>query len=320
MIGIKTCSTRIIAVQSRYCQVRFTPGSQFSVHFELLSSLSRSFNLEMSSRKGFDMAADRGRKREGKSGKKKEKKREKEIGFEERPVPPCLLHPVDLETSWQTEEEVATASFEIRGRDCAMLRNTMTSERPLSDTLPHPRGSSLSRRIHEEEEDEERGGIRQKEMENREKSGKEETKKIVQTNVWSLLHSLSCLSAFYFLSLSLFPPSLLSSSSSSLSLPDLFVSFAGKNVGLSDGWIYFRTRLSTSPTRDLCENRGPWQTFKRGGDYSYLAVARWEINDGGCASFSVKRVAGVRLAKKKIYFSLLPCFFPLFDFAIRGAK
>lgn len=53
----------------------------------------------MSSRKGFDMAADRGRKREGKSGKKKEKKREKEIGFEERPVPPCLLHPVDLETS-----------------------------------------------------------------------------------------------------------------------------------------------------------------------------------------------------------------------------
>ena len=84
-----------------------------------------------------------------------------------------------------------------------MLRNTMTSERPLSDTLPHPRGSSLSRRIHEEEEDEERGGIRQKEMENREKSGKEETKKIVQTNVWSLLHSLSCLSAFYFLSLSL---------------------------------------------------------------------------------------------------------------------
>lgn len=208
MIGIKTCSTRIIAVQSRYCQVRFTPGSQFSVHFELLSSLSRSFNLEMSSRKGFDMAADRGRKREGKSGKKKEKKREKEIGFEERPVPPCLLHPVDLETSWQTEEEVATASFEIRGRDCAMLRNTMTSERPLSDTLPHPRGSSLSRRIHEEEEDEERGGIRQKEMENREKSGKEETKKIVQTNVWSLLHSLSCLSAFYFLSLSFssFPP------------------------------------------------------------------------------------------------------------------
>lgn len=130
---------------------------------------------------------------------------------------------------------MATASFEIRGRDCAMLRNTMTSERPLSDTLPHPRGSSLSRRIHEEEEDEERGGIRQKEMENREKSGKEETKKIVQTNVWSLLHSLSCLSAFYFLSLSLFPPSLLSSSSSSLSLPDLFVSFAGKNVGLSDG-------------------------------------------------------------------------------------
>lgn len=99
MIGIKTCSTRIIAVQSRYCQVHFTPGSQFSVHFELLSSLSRSFNLEMSSRKGFDMAADRGRKREGKSGKKKEKKREKEIGFEERPVPPCLLHPVDLETS-----------------------------------------------------------------------------------------------------------------------------------------------------------------------------------------------------------------------------
>lgn len=74
MIGIKTCSTRIIAVQSRYCQVRFTPGSQFSVHFELLSSLSRSFNLEMSSRKGFDMAADRGRKREGKSGKKKRKK------------------------------------------------------------------------------------------------------------------------------------------------------------------------------------------------------------------------------------------------------
>lgn len=319
MIGIKTCSTRIIAVQSRYCQVRFTPGSQFSVHFELLSSLSRSFNLEMSSRKGFDMAADRGRKREGKSGKKKEKKREKEIGFEERPVPPCLLHPVDLETSWQTEEEVATASFEIRGRDCAMLRNTMTSERPLSDTLPHPRGSSLSRRIHEEEEDEERGGIRQKEMENREKSGKEEKKKSYKP-MCGRFFTLSLVYLLFIFSLSLFPPSLLSSSSSSLSLPDLFVSFAGKNVGLSDGWIYFRTRLSTSPTRDLCENRGPWQTFKRGGDYSYLAVARWEINDGGCASFSVKRVAGVRLAKKKIYFSLLPCFFPLFDFAIRGAK
>lgn len=203
MIGIKTCSTRIIAVQSRYCQVRFTPGSQFSVHFELLSSLSRSFNLEMSSRKGFDMAADRGRKREGKSGKKKEKKREKEIGFEERPVPPCLLHPVDLETSWQTEEEVATASFEIRGRDCAMLRNTMTSERPLSDTLPHPRGSSLSRRIHEEEEDEERGGIRQKEMENREKSGKEEKKKN-RTNQCVVASSLSLLSICFLFSLSLF--------------------------------------------------------------------------------------------------------------------
>lgn len=232
-------------------------------------SLSRSFNLEMSSRKGFDMAADRGRKREGKSGKKKEKKREKEIGFEERPVPPCLLHPVDLETSWQTEEEVATASFEIRGRDCAMLRNTMTSERPLSDTLPHPRGSSLSRRIHEEEEDEERGGIRQKEMENREKSGKEEKKKSYKP-MCGRFFTLSLVYLLFIFSLSLFPPSLLSSSSSSLSLPDLFVSFAGKNVGLSDGWIYFRTRLSTSPTRDLCENRGPWQTFKRGGDYSYL--------------------------------------------------
>lgn len=44
-----------------------------SVHLELLWA-SRSFNLEMSSRKGFDMAADRGRKREGKSGKKKKER------------------------------------------------------------------------------------------------------------------------------------------------------------------------------------------------------------------------------------------------------
>lgn len=121
---------------------------------------------------------------------------------------------------------MATASFEIRGRDCAMLRNTMTSERPLSDTLPHPRGSSLSRRIHEEEEDERRGR-RQKEMENREKSGK---KKIVQTNVWSPLQSLFLLSICFLFSpsfsFSSFP--LLSSPSFSLLLPDLFVSFAGR--------------------------------------------------------------------------------------------
>lgn len=269
MIGIKTCSTRIIAVQSRYCQVRFTPGSQFSVHFELLwVSLDRSISKCLRERVSIWRRIEGGREKE-RVEKKKEKKREKEIGFEERPVPPCLLHPVDLETSWQTEEEVATASFEIRGRDCAMLRNTMTSERPLSDTLPHPRGSSLSRRIHEEEEDEERGGIRQKEMENREKSGKEEKKKSYKP-MCGRFFTLSLVYLLFIFSLSLFPPSLLSSSSSSLSLPDLFVSFAGKNVGLSDGWIYFRTRLSTSPTRDLCENRGPWQTFKRGGDYSYL--------------------------------------------------
>lgn len=99
---------------------------------------------------------------------------------------------------------MATASFEIRGRDCAMLRNTMTSERPLSDTLPHPRGSSLSRRIHEEEEDERRGR-RQKEMENREKSGKKKSYKPMCGRLFNL--SSSCLSAFYFLPLSLFPPS-----------------------------------------------------------------------------------------------------------------
>lgn len=274
MISIETCSTRIIVVQSRYCQVRFTPGNQFPSILNFCESLDRSISKCLRERVSI------WRRIEGEREKERVKK-EKEIGFEERPVPPCLLHPVDLETSWQTEEEVATASFEIRGRDCAMLRNTMTSERPLSDTLPHPRGSSLSRRIHEEEEDERRGR-RQKEMENREKSGK---KKIVQTNVWSPLQSLFLLSICFLFSpsssFSSFPPFLsifLSSSPWSLCI------FRRQNVGLSDGWIYFRTRLSTSPTRDLCENRGPWQTFKRGGDYSYLAVARWGINDGGCVS------------------------------------
>lgn len=218
MISIKTCSTRIIVVQSWYCQVRFTPGSQFTSILNFCESLDRSISKCLRERVSI------WRRIEGEREKERVKK-EKEIGFEERPVPPCLLHPVDLETSWQTEEEVATASFEIRGRDCAMLRNTMTSERPLSDTLPHPRGSSLSRRIREKEEDERRGR-RQKEMENREKN--EKKKKIIQTNVWSLLQSLFLLSICFLFSLSLFlfPPSLLSSPSFSLFLPDLFVSFA----------------------------------------------------------------------------------------------
>lgn len=123
---------------------------------------------------------------------------------------------------------MATASFEIRGRDCAMLRNTMTSERPLSDTLPHPRGSSLSRRIHEEEEDERRGG-RQKEIENRGKSEKRKncTNQCVVASSISL--PLVYMLFIFSLSLSLFPSSLLASSPSfSLFLPDLFVSFAGR--------------------------------------------------------------------------------------------
>lgn len=215
MISIETCSTRIIVVQSRYCQVRFTPGSQFPSILNFCESLDRSISKCLRERVSI------WRRIEGEREKERVKK-EKEIGFEERPVPPCLLHPVDLETSWQTEEEVATASFEIRGRDCAMLRNTMTSERPLSDTLPHPRGSSLSRRIHEEEEDERRGR-RQKEMENREKK---KSYKPMCGRLFNL--SSSCLSAFYFLPLPLFPPSLLSSPSFSLLLPDLFVSFAGR--------------------------------------------------------------------------------------------
>lgn len=203
MISIKTCSTRIIVVQSWYCQVRFTPGSQFTSILNFCESLDRSISKCLRERVSI------WRRIEGEREKERVKK-EKEIGFEERPVPPCLLHPVDLETSWQTEEEVATASFEIRGRDCAMLRNTMTSERPLSDTLPHPRGSSLSRRIREKEEDERRGR-RQKEMENREKNEKKK-KKIIQTNVWSLLQSLFLLSICFLFSLSLsfsfssFPP------------------------------------------------------------------------------------------------------------------
>lgn len=220
MISIKTCSTRIIVVQSWYCQVRFTPGSQFTSILNFCESLDRSISKCLRERVSI------WRRIEGEREKERVKK-EKEIGFEERPVPPCLLHPVDLETSWQTEEEVATASFEIRGRDCAMLRNTMTSERPLSDTLPHPRGSSLSRRIHEKEEDERRGR-RQKEMENREKNEKKKKKSYKPMCGRFFNLSSSCLSAFYFLSLSLFlfPPSLLSSPSFSLFLPDLFVSFA----------------------------------------------------------------------------------------------
>lgn len=128
--------------------------------------------------------------------------------------------------------------------------------------------------------------------------------------------SSSCLYAFYFLSLSFsfsfFPPCVFS----------IFLSFSPwslcifrrQNVGLSDGWIYFRTRLSTSPTRDLCENRGPWQTFKRGGDYSYLAVARWGINDGGCV-FSVKR-GGVRPWKKYIRYYIFSLLCYLISFPI----
>lgn len=275
MISIKTCSTRIIVVQSWYCQVRFTPGSQFTSILNFCESLDRSISKCLRERVSI------WRRIEGEREKERVKK-EKEIGFEERPVPPCLLHPVDLETSWQTEEEVATASFEIRGRDCAMLRNTMTSERPLSDTLPHPRGSSLSRRIREKEEDERRGR-RQKEMENREKNEKKKKKSYKPMCGRFFNLSSSCLSAFYFLSLFFFflLPSFPLHLSLFFSLISLYLS---QNVGLSDGWIYFRTRLSTSPTRDLCENRGPWQTFKRGGDYSYLAVARWGINDGGCVS------------------------------------
>lgn len=180
MISIKTCSTRIIVVQSWYCQVRFTPGSQFTSILNFCESLDRSISKCLRERVSI------WRRIEGEREKERVKK-EKEIGFEERPVPPCLLHPVDLETSWQTEEEVATASFEIRGRDCAMLRNTMTSERPLSDTLPHPRGSSLSRRIREKEEDERRGR-RQKEMENREKN---EKKKKNHTNQCVVASSIS---------------------------------------------------------------------------------------------------------------------------------
>lgn len=197
MISIETCSTRIIVVQSRYCQVRFTPGSQFPSILNFCESLDRSISKCLRERVSI------WRRIEGEREKERVKK-EKEIGFEERPVPPCLLHPVDLETSWQTEEEVATASFEIRGRDCAMLRNTMTSERPLSDTLPHPRGSSLSRRIHEEEEDERRGR-RQKEMENREKKNRTNQCVVASSISLPLVYLLFIFSLFLFFLLPSFP-------------------------------------------------------------------------------------------------------------------
>lgn len=44
MISIKTCSTRIIVVQSWYCQVRFTPGSQFPSILNFCEPLDRSIS------------------------------------------------------------------------------------------------------------------------------------------------------------------------------------------------------------------------------------------------------------------------------------
>lgn len=191
-----------------------------------------------------------------------------------------------------------------------MLRNTMTSERPLSDTLPHPQSSSFvslgefvkEKRTNEREwigKEKERGG-----------GGKKWARKKgnAQTNVRSplqplfLLYMYICSLSFarlLSLSLSPSPPSLYVCVSLFFhSLSRSLCIFRRQNVGLSDGWIYFRTRLSTSPTRDLCESRGPLRTFKRVGDYSYPAVARWGINDGGRVRFSVKR-RGTR--EKKIY-------------------